>query len=385
MQHGFFTLIKELNMNKKLLCAALASGLCVAQAASAQTFDDRWYITGGGGYNFQDNDRSSEDAPFLYLGMGKFLSPNFSLDLELNYLNTHPNERVPFGQDLTYAQYGIGLDARYHFARGDRNWWPYLVGGIGYQRAEEEYDNFPNPDSPGRRKDSFMAAKAGFGLQADVGRVGVRTELAYRVSFDDGAVSPNRDGSFEVGGVDDSFADLMASVGVVIPLGPAPVAPIGPAPVAPSCADLDDDGDGVNNCDDRCPGTAPGTAVGPDGCPVPLTIDLRGVNFDFDKSTLRPDAIAILNEAVQILQRYPELRVEVAGHTDKCGTDAYNQGLSERRARAVYDYLTSNGVDSSRLAGPNGYGESRPLEMTPDTHPACRSETNRRTELNVQN
>lgn len=136
-------------MNKKLLCAALASGLCVAQAASAQSFDDRWYVTGGAGFSLQDNDRSSEDAPFLFLGLGKFLSPNFSLDVELNYLNTHPNERVPFGKDLTYAQYGIGLDARYHFNRGDRNWWPYLVGGIGYQRVEEEFDNFPNPDSRG--------------------------------------------------------------------------------------------------------------------------------------------------------------------------------------------------------------------------------------------
>jgi OOP family OmpA-OmpF porin len=51
----------------------------------------------------------------------------------------------------------------------------------------------------------------------------------------------------------------------------------------------------------------------------------------------------------------------------------------------VYDYLTSHGVDASRLAGPNGYGESRPLENTPQTLPACKSERNRRTELNVQN
>ena len=78
------------------------------------------------------------------------------------------------------------------------------------------------------------------------------------------------------------------------------------------------------------------------------------------------------------------LRVEVAGHTDLCGKDAYNQGLSERRAKAVYDYLTTNGVDGGRLAGPVGYGESRPLEQTEQTMPACKSETNRRTELNAQ-
>ena len=148
---------------------------------------------------------------------------------------------------------------------------------------------------------------------------------------------------------------------------------------------MDSDGDGVNDCDDKCPNSQAGQTIGPDGCPVPVSIDLKGVNFDFDKSELRPDAVAILTEATEILKRYPDLRVEVAGHTDLCGSDQYNQGLSERRARAVYDYLTSNGVDAARLVGPNGYGESRPLEQTDQEQPGCRSETNRRTELNVQN
>jgi OOP family OmpA-OmpF porin len=123
----------------------------------------------------------------------------------------------------------------------------------------------------------------------------------------------------------------------------------------------------------------------PEPTPAPITIDLNGVNFNFDKATLRPDALAILAEATEILKRYPELRVEVAGHTDLCGAEDYNQKLSERRATAVYEYLTTNGVDASRLAGPVGYGESRPLEPTPQTFPACKSEKNRRTELNVQN
>jgi OmpA-OmpF porin, OOP family len=170
--------------------------------------------------------------------------------------------------------------------------------------------------------------------------------------------------------------------------GPAPApAPVAAAP-AKTCADLDDDGDGVNNCDDKCPGSTAGQAVGPDGCPVPLTIDLKGVNFDFDKSTLRPDAVAILDEAIAILGKYPELKVEVAGHTDSIGTEVYNQGLSERRAQAVYDYLASHGIDAGRMVGPTGYGETRPI--APNTNedgsdnPDGRAR-NRRTELNVQN
>src|SRR5688572_24281319 len=72
-----------------------------------------------------------------------------------------------------------------------------------------------------------------------------------------------------------------------------------PVPVVvKTCADLDDDGDGVNNCNDKCPGSQAGQAIGPDGCLVPLTIDLKGVNFDYDRATLRPDAIAILDEAI---------------------------------------------------------------------------------------
>ncbi len=179
----------------------------------------------------------------------------------------------------------------------------------------------------------------------------------------------------------------LASIGLVYRFGATAAPEVAAAPSQPSadCSAMDDDGDGVNNCNDKCPGSAAGQAIGPDGCPVPLTIDLRGVNFDFDKDTLRPDAVAILNEAIEILKRYPDMRVEVAGHTDECGTDEYNQGLSERRSRAVYDYLTSNGIDAARMAGPNGYGESRPLESLGDAFPVCKSETNRRTEMNVQN
>src|SRR5690606_6322061 len=99
---------------------------------------------------------------------------------------------------------------------------------------------------------------------------------------------------------------------------------------------------------------------------VPVTIDLRGVNFDFDKATLRPDAVVILNEAIEILKKYPELRVEVAGHTDSTGPENYNQGLSERRAKTVYEYLGNNGISASRLVGPVGYGELRPID-TNDT------------------
>ena len=363
-------------MKIRVLSTALLAGLAFSQAAAAQEFDDRWYLTGSAGFNLQDNDRGTRNAPFLTLGLGKFISPEWSADAELNYQN--PN--LDANQDLNWSQYGVSFDLRRHFLAEGRNWNPYLLMGVGYQRSEEEYDASPSANSPGEREEGNFAAKVGFGAQGDMGRVKMRTELAYRANFDDTSVAASSE---------DWFGDVLASVGVVIPLGPEPTAPVAPAPVAaPSCADMDSDGDGVNDCDDKCPGSQAGQTIGPDGCPVPVSIDLKGVNFDFDKSTLRPDAVSILNEAIEILKRYPELKVEVAGHTDSKGTDAYNQSLSERRATAVYDYLTGNGIAASRLVGPNGYGESRPI--APNTNddgsdnPDGRAR-NRRTELNVQN
>lgn len=357
-------------MNKKLLTAALLGSLAFAQAASAQEFDDRWYLTGSAGFNLQDNDRTTNDAPFVTLGLGKFVSPNWSIDGELNYQN--PN--FDANQDLNWPQYGISFDLRRHFVSEGRGWNPYMLFGLGYQRSEESFDAFPNPDSPGKRKDGNLAAKVGVGLQTTLEkRVGVRAELAYRADFDDQSIAA-RDESW--------FGDALASVGVVIPLGPAPVAAVAPPPPPPPVTPAAKCPDGSTPWSAEA---RPGQVIGPDGCPQTITIDLKGVNFDFDKATLRPDAVAILGEVVQILQRYPDLRVEVAGHTDLCGPEAYNQKLSERRATTVYNYLTKNGIASSRLVGPIGYGESRPLESTPQTLPACKSEKNRRTELNVQN
>jgi len=360
----------EFVMKKNLLCCALLAAAAMAQSAVAQDFDDRWYITGGIGQNFQAGDRNTENTMFGTIGFGKFVTPNWSIDGELNYQNPEFN-----GNDLLFSQYGASLDARYHFIREGRNWWPYIRVGAGAQRSEEEFDAFPNPNSPGESKRTDLAANLGVGMMADYDRYALRAEIGTRYTFDDqSVVSPSSKG----------FGDLLAGVTLVVKLGNLAAPVVTPPPVVPqtTCADLDDDGDGVNNCDDRCPNTAAGTPVGPDGCPVPLTIDLKGVNFDFDRDTLRPDAEATLAEAVSILQRYPQLRVEVAGHTDSVGSEQYNQGLSERRARTVYNYLTNNGVDASRLVGPVGYGELRPIDTNDTSEGRAR---NRRTELNVQN
>ncbi len=141
-------------MNKKILTAALLGGLAFAQAASAQEFDDRWYLTGSAGFNFQDSDRLTNDAPFVTLGLGKFISPNWSLDGELNYQN--PN--FDANKDMNWSQYGVSLDLRRHFIKEGRGWNPYLLAGLGYQKSEEEY----NPISGGLadRKDGNLPPRS---------------------------------------------------------------------------------------------------------------------------------------------------------------------------------------------------------------------------------
>ena len=126
------------------------------------------------------------------------------------------------------------------------------------------------------------------------------------------------------------------------------------------CA-LDDDGDGVNNCIDKCPDTIKGLAVNADGCPIPDVVRLK-VNFDFDKSVVKPEYHQELADFASYMKQQQSFTVvEIAGHTDSIGTDAYNQKLSERRATAVRDYLVNNFGLDGKLFSAVGYGESKPI------------------------
>jgi hypothetical protein len=87
---------------------------------------------------------------------------------------------------------------------------------------------------------------------------------------------------------------------------------------------------------------------------------LHDVHFAFDKSTLTKTAQDTLNVAVAYLKSHTDARIEVQGHTDSIGSDAYNQGLSERRANSVKAYLQSQGIAESRIAT-KGFGESKPI------------------------
>ncbi len=117
----------------------------------------------------------------------------------------------------------------------------------------------------------------------------------------------------------------------------------------------------------------------PPAPPAKRKIVLRGVNFDFDKASIRADAADILDEAARVLKEEPGIDVSVEGHTDAVGSDAYNQRLSERRALGVHDYLVRLGVSSGRLRT-RGFGESQPVASNETAEGRAQ---NRRVELNI--
>jgi peptidoglycan-associated lipoprotein len=104
--------------------------------------------------------------------------------------------------------------------------------------------------------------------------------------------------------------------------------------------------------------------------PVQREYTFEDVHFDFDRYTLRPDALRVLDEAIAAMQANTTLRLTIEGHTCNIGTAEYNLALGERRAQAVRDYLVSRGISADRLTTVS-YGEERPR------HDNAREETRR--------
>ncbi|MDH3197041.1 MAG: OmpA family protein [Candidatus Krumholzibacteria bacterium] len=149
------------------------------------------------------------------------------------------------------------------------------------------------------------------------------------------------------------------------------------------CPDLDNDLDGIPDDVDNCP-NSPETFNGyqdEDGCPDEQPIEekfvLRGVNFESGSAALTPDSYAVLDHVVRSLQAYPEVRVEIRGHTDSQGPASFNVELSQRRAESVKQYLINSGIDPTRLVS-KGVGEEEPVAS--NANPEGRAQ-NRRIEF----
>ncbi len=129
------------------------------------------------------------------------------------------------------------------------------------------------------------------------------------------------------------------------------------------------------------PPPAPPPPPPPPPAPMKKKLILRGVNFDFDKSNIRPDAVPILEQACKTLKEEAAINVSCDGYTDSIGTEEYNLGLSKRRANAVRDWLVKCGIPAARLST-RGFGESNPVATNATAEGRAQ---NRRTELVITN
>ena len=155
------------------------------------------------------------------------------------------------------------------------------------------------------------------------------------------------------------------------------------APVDADGCPLDSDGDGVPDYLDKCPNTPAGAKVDANGCEivVSMVIDLVNDEFDFDSAVLKPDMEAALADfAAKVKASKGDEMLTITGHTDSTGPEDYNQGLSERRAAAVADFLAGQGLDSGRMST-QGAGETQPIADNDTREGRAR---NRRVEISTQ-
>ena len=384
---------------RKILLAVATLALTMSASAQAKEKPGQWYVTPMASAIFPDGSRHLDDTLGGHVALGRaFEGWNAELGVYGYNADGFPDTDI----------WGVAIDLVKPWYTSNRIS-PYLLAGYGYQKSDPDFGE----------DESGGAGSLGFGLLTDLkknGKMALRTEVRQRWDF----------------GADTTYQDLIVNVGLQIPFGgkPEPAAPVDPdsdgdgvpdsrdmCPGTPAgvkvnsngCP-LDSDGDGVADYLDKCPGTPPGTPVDSTGCPLDtdgdgvvdlqddcpdtpkgVRVDVHGceikaiselsdVEFRHDSDELTAQSREALTDEAASVRKYPDMKVEVAGHTDSSGAESYNQALSQRRAQSVYDYLVSEGVSAANLSV-KGYGESEPVA---DNSTAEGRARNRRVELRIQ-
>ena len=311
-------------------------------------------------------DISNKVAPDLSIGY--FLTDHFALDLLLTIPQKHDLTLYPVATPLNsgtgtrvgdFKQLPPTLFAQWHF-NPNGTWMPYIGAGVNYTFISDE-------NLGGIRLDDSFGPAAQIGMD-------VRMTDNWSMSFDVKKIWMETTARVPGEGspLDVKVDPWVYSIGfgyrfgkpapepVAAPPPPPPPAP--PPPPPPPPPPKDSDGDGVTDDKDRCPNTTPGTKVDEIGCFTEATLNLL---FEFDSAQLTPADVRQLDAVLANLKNFPSdviasIRVNIAGHTDSRGREAYNQGLSERRAASVKEYIAAGGFPAGQMSTV-GYGETQPV------------------------
>lgn len=336
------------------------------------------------------NARGTKDGFGGQIALGKSVTNGLNLELVSQYLVADSKSG---GGSAKLA--GVGIGAMVFPV----NSLPDLYVPISIMRGQVNSNPGPIPDYSTTFFDVGLGYLIGLGSQG----AALRAEVRYRVDAHGRELAGVHTGERK------AFYEGIAGIGVLIPIGGGAVVEPPPAEVAPTevvpVVSADADNDGVPDDQDQCPDTPAGTVVDATGCPVvaePAPLDnctppaagdavdlngckvaepivLRGVNFELDSARLTPNAKVLLDGVSDAMLAQPGIKVEIGGYTSSEGSDAHNQGLSERRAASVMEYLVGRGVTADRLTN-KGYGEASPVA---DNSTEDGRELNRRVELKV--
>ncbi|MGC3981274.1 MAG: OmpA family protein [Steroidobacteraceae bacterium] len=372
-----------------LLGLATVASLAGTSSALAGAEVGSWYVAPQAVYVDPDKVYGADENVGGSLAFGKVLSEAW--DMELAYVDTRHD--VNAGGDKLKLN-GPSLNFNRVFMR-DQVVNPFI--GFGLNAISSR-----TPGTTKTQRDFGAAIKAG--VLADITKDGA-LQLSAEIGKRSDDFTQHLEDVFGGLGLRFNFGGAKPTPVAAAPApAPAPVAapapapapaPVAPPPPADSDRDgvinandrcpntpagatvdangceLDDDRDGVVNRLDRCPRTPAGDKVDTNGCGINLRLE---VQFDTDKATIKPESYAELDAFVQFMKDVPSVKGELQGHTDNVGKDAYNLGLSQRRADSVKAYLVGKGVDGSRI-GAKGIGEAQPVA---DNNTADGRATNRR-------
>lgn len=322
------------NSYLKTVCITLA---CVLYVPLSAADAGQFYVAPGLQWMEFDDHVDYKDDEGGFIGLGYDFTDRWSAELSLFELN--PDNALGSEVDIDSYKVDLLYDLNWNIGAVET----FVVGGMGNLNTDGGNDTL---------WDVGVGVKYAFSDRI-TWRTALRSFNYFDRNFGDNDVGIDTSLIFYLGKSNSATRSNSET-----PSAPQTTS----TPATPTVIDSDRDGvpDNRDNCDD----TPLSYAVDGSGCPIPVEEIARVellVNFDFDKSEVKPQYFSEIEGVADFMEQYPDVVVELEGHTDSVGTEAYNEGLSERRASAVRDVLVDRfDIQGGRVTS-RGFGESQPV------------------------